>query len=61
MNRYKKIRCRIAGLCVLAASLFSVGGCFPSGFGQDLVASSVSAVVGDVIYTAMDFILPRPV
>lgn len=45
---------------ILGATTFSGGGCIPSGLGRDLVTSTASAIVGDVVFTLLDLVLPRP-
>jgi|GEM_PF-3115178 len=40
--------------------LLGIGGCLPSQFGSDLLASTIAAVTGDVVFTTLDYVLPSP-
>lgn len=53
-------RWRRGAMVVVMLSGTTFGGCLPSGFGSDLAASTISAVYGDVLYTILDYVLPRP-
>lgn len=54
------IRGRLFALVLLAALLVPSSGCLLKSLGADLVASTVSAVVGDVVFTILDWTLPAP-
>ena len=60
MLMMRSIRKRLATLVLLGAATFTLGGCVPSGLGRDLFTSAASAVVGDAVFTLLDFVLPRP-
>ncbi len=60
MSKVRLIRRTLSVFVILGATTFSGGGCIPSGLGRDLVTSTASAIVGDVVFTLLDLVLPRP-
>ncbi len=59
MTRMDAVWRKLWFLAPMTGMTFGVGACLPSGFGSDMLASTIAAIWSDILYTILDFILPQ--